>query len=165
MYNKAIPEGSHTVYTKKKNQKDKTRKRRKSCKGCKYFKYGYNEKTKKYGYYCEITNRFADTYNQKIQCDFYNKDIEDIHYEPQKEKKKDIKKEKVKYPLITYKEIADVTETEISTSIIKRFDGIKPVGNGKLYIKCINKDDRIIEIRTSKNGEPIIYKAVSERHN
>ena len=41
---------------------------RKRCKTCEHFLYSYNEKTRKYGYCCEISGEFAKSYNQLKDC-------------------------------------------------------------------------------------------------
>ena len=49
-------------------KKNKSKKTRKYCKTCEHFLYSYNEKTRKYGYCCEISGEFAKSYNQLKDC-------------------------------------------------------------------------------------------------
>lgn len=58
---------------KKQNKKITEPKRRKRCSTCINFEYAYNEKTRKCGYKCKITGKFAKTYKQLIQCSNYKK--------------------------------------------------------------------------------------------
>lgn len=53
--------------------KNKPQHRRKRCSTCINFEYAYNEKTRKCGYKCKITGKFAKTYKQLIQCGNYKK--------------------------------------------------------------------------------------------
>lgn len=64
---KQIPKKKH------KKKREQVKGRKVSCKTCSHFIYKYNPKSKKYGYCCEVSNKFAKTYNDVVNCNIYTK--------------------------------------------------------------------------------------------